>query len=132
MTPELYWTILTALFTSVLWAPHIIMRIIEMKPYLAFRDPFHDVSTRAPWAQRAIRAHSNAVENLIIFAVFAFAIQILSVGTALSALAASVYFFSRVIHYIVYILGIPWLRTPVYLTGFFCQMVLAATLFGWL
>ena len=132
MTPELYWTILTALFTSVLWAPHILMRIIEMKPYLAFRDPLHDVPTQAPWAQRAIRAHTNAVENLIIFAVFAFAIQVLNMSTELSATAAGVYFFSRVAHYVIYVAGVPWARTPTYLVGFGCQMILAGTLLGWI
>ena len=67
MTPELFWTIATALLTSVLWVPHILQRILELGPYEALRDPTHDVDTKAPWAQRAIRAHTNAIENLLVF-----------------------------------------------------------------
>ncbi len=103
-----------------------------MKPYLAFRDPLHDVPTQTSWAQRAIRAHTNAVENLIIFAVFAIAIQVLNMSTELSATVAGVYFFSRVAHYVIYVAGVPWARTPTYLVGFGCQMILAGTLLGWI
>ena len=130
MSPELYWMILTAAFTSILWAPHILMRIIELKPYDAFRDPRHDVATKTPWAQRAIRAHTNGVENLIVFGLLAISVHILEAGTALSATAASVYFFARVGHYVIYVLAIPWLRTPTYLVGFACQVILAGSALG--
>lgn len=128
MTPlssELYWLVATAVFTSVLWAPHILQRIYEMKPYAAFRDPRHDHATQAPWAQRAIRAHSNAVENLVIVAVLVMAIEMSGAGTQATATAMMVYFYARVAHFAIYVLALPWLRTPMYLVGFACQMVLA-------
>jgi len=130
--PELYWMVLTALMTSLLWAPHILQRIIEMKPYAAFRDPLHDVATQAPWAQRAIRAHTNAFENLIIFGLLVIVIHVLKMGTALTAEAAAVYFFARAAHYVIYVMGIPWLRTPVYFVGLGCQLILAFTALGFL
>ena len=129
-SPELYWAINSAILTSVLWAPHIVQRIVEMGPYAAFRDPRHDVATRAAWAQRAIRAHTNAVENLVVFALLATAVHVLGVGDARTGLAAGVYFAARVVHYIVYVAGVPWVRTPVYLTGFLAQSVLALRLLG--
>jgi len=132
MTPELYWTIITSLLTSILWMPHILQRIIEFKPYEAFRDPRHDVDTTAPWAQRAIRAHTNAVENLVVFGVLALAVHILGAGTSLTAKAAFIFFVARACHYVFYVLGVPWLRTPMFLVGFACQMVLALTLLGYL
>ncbi len=128
--PELYWAVLTALFTSMLWVPHIIQRIYEMKPYAALRDPRHDEDTKAPWAQQAIRAHTNAIENLVIFATFAVAINALDAGTDLTARAAALFFAARVGHYGVYVMGLPWLRTPLYLLGFACQSVLGLTLLG--
>ena len=131
MTPELFWALACAFMTSIFWAPHILMRIIEMKPYEAFRDPYHDRPTQAPWAQRAIRAHTNAVENLAVFGILAMSIQILNLTSPATATAAKVYFLARLAHYCVYTLGIPWLRTPVYLTGFAAQTVLAGRLFGW-
>ena len=130
VSPELNWAINSAIFTSVLWAPHIVQRIVEMGPYCAFRDPRHDVATRAPWAQRAIRAHTNAVENLVVFGLLAMAVHVLGVGDAWTGLAAGVYFAARVVHYVVYVAGVPWVRTPVYLTGFLAQSVLALRLVG--
>ena len=130
MSPELYWAIQTALMTAMLWAPHILQRIIEMGPYDAFRDPRHDSPTRAPWAQRAIRAHTNAVENLGVLAVLALSVHILQIGDATTAAAARLYFFARAAHYTVYVLGVPWLRTPLFLVGWGCLMVLGGRLLG--
>ncbi len=131
MTPlssEIYMLVLTTVFTSLLWVPHILQRIIEMKPYAAFRDPGHDVPTQAGWARRNIRAHTNAVENLVIFATLVIVLEITGANTALTATAATLYFASRVAHVIVYTLAFPWLRTPIYLLGFGCQMIIATAI----
>jgi len=130
LSPELYWTTLTALFTSFLWVPHILQRIFEMMPYDALRDPLHDVDTQAPWARRAIRAHTNAIENLLVFGLLAIIIQITAVGTTVTAMAAAVFFYTRIAHYGIYIFGIPWLRTPVFLIGFACQITLGMRILG--
>ena len=130
LSAELYWLTLTALWTSVLWAPHILQRVIEMKPHAAFRDPGHDLPTQAPWAQRAIRAHTNAVENLVVFAALVLVLEISGSATAATGTAAMVYFLSRVVHYIVYTLAFPWLRTPIYLVGWGCMMVIGFTVLG--
>ena len=130
LSAEIYWLVVTTIFTSMLWAGHILQRIIEMKPYAAFRDPRHDEPTRAPWAQRTIRAHTNAVENLIIFATLVIVLQIYGLNTETTATAAKIYFFSRVIHFFVYTFAVPWARTPIYLVGFGCQMVIAIALLG--
>ena len=118
MTPELNAATFAAILTALLWAPHILQRIIEMGPYAALRDPRHDEPTRAPWAQRAIRAHTNAVENLAVFATLAIAIHVLGAGTQATATAAMIYVAARLAHYLFYVLGTPWLRTPMFLIGF--------------
>ena len=130
-SPELYWTVTTAVMTSVMWAPHILQRIIEMKPYKAFRDPRHDEPTLAPFAQRAIRAHTNAVENLVVFGLLAIIVHVTGKSDALTVLAAQVYFLARAAHYVIYVLAIPWLRTPVYLVSWGCQILLGGSLLGW-
>jgi uncharacterized MAPEG superfamily protein len=132
LSPELYWATLTAGLTSMLWIPHVAQRLIEMGIVGGFRDPLHDVPTRAPWAQRSIRAQANAVENLVVFGVLAMALQITGHGSAASAIAAAIYFAVRVAHYVVYVLGLPWLRAPMFLIGVFCQWILFATLLGWI
>ncbi len=130
--PELYWAIVTAIFTSLLWVPHILQRVMEMKPHDALRDPEHDAPTKAPWAQRAARAHTNAMENLPIFALFCIAIQMTGMGDSMTATAAMIYFYARVAHYIVYTLGLPWLRTPIFAVGFAAMGAIGLRLVGML
>lgn len=125
LSAELYWLIVTAIFTSLQWMPQIVQRILEMKPYAAFRDPYHDVATQAPWAQRSIRAHANSVANLVTFSTFVLVVEATGTGNASTAIAAKLYFISRVVHFVVYTLGVPWLRTPVYLFGLLCQLLIA-------
>lgn len=124
ISPELYWTVLTAGLASILWIPYILQRIIELGPIETFRDPLHDVSTKAPWAQRAKNAHTNMIENLLVFAVLALTIQIIGGGTAATAIAAPLFFATRAAHYVVYTLGLPWARTPMFLIGLGCQLTL--------
>ncbi len=131
LSPELYWTTLAAGLTSIMWIPHVGQRLIEMGLIGAFRDPTHDAPTKAPWAQRSIRAHANAVENLAVFAVLAIAIQLAGCGTPTTAAAAELFFVARAAHYVIYTLAVPWLRAPMFLVGFFCQATLLARLLGW-
>jgi uncharacterized MAPEG superfamily protein len=131
LTSEFYFAVLTAAFTSLLWAPHVAQRLLEMGLAGGFRDPLHDEATKAPWAQRSIRAHANAVENLVIFGLLATAIQITGHTTAASAIAAAVYFAVRLAHSAIYVLGLPWARAPMFLIGWACQWVLIAALFEW-
>lgn len=128
LSPELCWAVLVAAFTSILWIPHVIQRVTEMGIIGGFSDPTHHVPTKAAWAQRAIRAHTNAVENLVVFGVLATAIQISGKGTATTALAAEIFFIARVVHYAIYVLGLPWMRTIAFVVGFICQLTLLRAL----
>jgi uncharacterized MAPEG superfamily protein len=128
LTPELYWSVLTAGLASVLWIPYILQRIVELGPIEAFRDPLHDIATKAPWAQRAKSAHLNMIENLLVFAVLAVTIQIVGGGNSATAIAAPLFFATRAAHFIIYSLGLPWIRTPMFLIGFGCQLTLLATI----
>jgi len=63
------------------------------------------------WAGRARRAHFNMLESLILFAVLVLVAQIAGVHNAATLLGAQLFFWGRLAHAIVYIAGIPWLRT---------------------
>jgi uncharacterized MAPEG superfamily protein len=130
LSPEMFWTVLTAGLASVMWMPHVVQRLLEKGIVKGFRDPTHEAPTKAAWAQRAIRAHVNAVENLVVFAVLATAIQLSGKGTAATALAAEFFFFTRAAHYVIYALGLPWLRVCAFLIGFVCQIILFVALMG--
>ena len=68
MTTELYWLTLTALMTALFWVPYVLnrMAVTGLGNTLAGTAP--DIGKLSDWAQRACRAHTNAIENLAIFA----------------------------------------------------------------
>jgi uncharacterized MAPEG superfamily protein len=74
-------------------------------------------------------AHANAIENLLIFAILVFTLKAMGISNANTALAAMVYFFARLVHAVVYTMGIPVARTLAFAVGFFAQVVLALAIF---
>ncbi len=130
LTPELYWLTATAIVTGLMWIPYTVQLIREMGPVAAIWDPYHETPIEAKWAQRAKRAHTNAIENLAVFAALSLAVVTAGAGSALTAWACAAFFVVRVAHYVVYVGAVPLLRTVLFLCGLVCQIVLAATLFG--
>jgi uncharacterized MAPEG superfamily protein len=51
------------------------------------------------------------VENLVLFAILVFAARFANVSNAMTLLGAQLFFWGRVAHAVIYIAGIPWLRT---------------------
>jgi len=128
MTTELYWLVMTCMMTALLFVPYILNRMKEHGIVPALWNPQPDTRPKAPWAERLMRAHANAVENLVVFAPLVLALQVLGVSTALTASACTVYFFVRLAHAILYTFAVPLLRTVAFIIGFGCQMALALTL----
>ncbi len=63
------------------------------------------------WAGRAERAHLNMLQNLVLFA----ALVLVAVATGktndMTLLGAQIFLWSRVAYAIIYVAGLPWLRT---------------------
>jgi len=97
----------------------------EMGIWAALYNPQPDIRPKAQWAERMMRAHDNAVENLIIFAPLVILIELTQSHSAYSALAVEIYFYSRLVHFLAFTFAIPLIRVPAFLTGFFCQLVLS-------
>lgn len=66
------------------------------------------------WASRATRAHLNMLESLVVFAVFVLVAQAAGRLNDTTALGASLFFWGRLAYAIVYVIGIPWLRTLIW------------------
>jgi uncharacterized MAPEG superfamily protein len=130
LSPELYWLTLTTLITGLMWVPYILNRLAEKGPLKATWDPHGDTTTRVPWADRMMRAHQNAVENLVVFAPLVLALQIAGISSTATVSACVVYFFTRLAHYIVFTLGIPFVRVLTFATGVAAQVTLAMALLG--
>ncbi|MEE9424439.1 MAG: MAPEG family protein [Methylococcales bacterium] len=126
LTAELYWLVLTITMTALFWLPYIVNRIIELGAWATLSVP--QLQPQTPWAQRLMKAHVNAVENLVIFATLLLILQITGMNSSITATASMVYFFARLIHAIAYLSAIPVVRTLAFAAGFFCQMALVLTL----
>jgi uncharacterized MAPEG superfamily protein len=66
------------------------------------------------WAGRARRAHINMLESLVLFAIVVLVAHVTGAANDRSALGAQLFFGGRVAYAIVYVAGIPWLRTLVW------------------
>jgi len=130
MTTELYWLVLTLIMTALFWIPYILNRMMEQGILNALWDPCGKTQTEVAWADRMMKAHSNAVENLVIFSPLVIALHIIGMNTPATATATMVFFFTRLAHFVVFTFAIPLLRVVTFLVGFAAQMVLAFTLTG--
>ena len=126
--PELFWLVASVLLTATLWIPYIVNRIREHGLWPALRNPDHDERPEAPWADRLMWAHANAVENLVVFAPLVIAVVVLDASGPTTAAAAAVYFFARLAHAVIYTAGVPLLRTVAFLTGWGAQVTLAVAI----
>mgnify|MGYP001825136963 FL=1 len=133
MTTELFWLTLTVLMTGLFWLPYILDRIAVrgLIPAITGTDP-ETTDDQSLWAKRAIAAHKNSIENLVIFAPAVLVLHALAMSTPATQFAAAAYFFARLAHFLVYTFGIPVLRTLTFAAGWLAQMVLILTALGWL
>jgi len=132
MTTEFYWLTLTIFLTSILWVPYIINRLFEGGILFGIWDPDGETTSKVPWAKRLMAAHTNAIENLIIFAPLVIILHLLEISTSLTQIACMVFFFARLAHVVLFTFRVPVLRIVSFLTGFGAQLVLIMTLLGWL
>lgn len=131
MTTELYWLTLTALMTALLWVPYVLNRIAAIGLGGALAGTAPDLGKLGAWAQRASRAHINAIENIAIFAPIVLTAHVLGISTPVTKAAVVVYFFARLAHYVVYAAGMPAVRTLSFTAGWLAQIAIIAAILRW-
>ena len=129
MKTELLYLVYVTVLTGLLWVPYILDRIATWGLTTAVGYPDNPPAQSA-WARRLMKAHFNAVENLVVFAARVLAADALEVSTSAIATAAMVYFWARLVHVIAYTFAIPWVRTLAFAVGFFAQAVIAWQIFA--
>jgi len=122
-TELLYLTYVTAL-TGLLWVPYILNRLSVRGLISAVTYP-ENPQPQSAWAQRLMKAHANAIENLVVFAALVLTANAAGVSNDMIATASMVFFWARVVHAIVYTLAIPWVKTLSFTVGFLAQAVIA-------
>lgn len=65
-------------------------------------------------AGRAHRAHHNMLENLALFAALVLVAAVAGRANEMTALGAQLFFWARLAYAVVYLIGIPWLRTGIW------------------
>ena len=129
MKTEMFYLACVATFTALMWVPYVLNRTVvwglsDTVGYPANPKPL------APWAERLKKAHSNAVENLVVFATLVLAAHALGITGGVVATAAMVYFWSRIVHAVAYTAALPWVRTLGFTGGFLAQMAVAWQILG--
>ena len=69
------------------------------------------------WMARAKRAHLNMVENLAPFGALVLVAHVAGQADGTTALGAQLFFWGRLAHAVVYIAGLPWVRTAAYVVS---------------
>jgi uncharacterized MAPEG superfamily protein len=75
------------------------------------REPVPDVTG---WAGRCRRAHFNMLENLVLFAALVLVAVVAQRTNSVTAYGAQIFFWARLVYALIYLAGIPWLRTAVW------------------
>jgi len=119
-----------AVLTALMWLPYILTRmlssgIMRTLTYEADSDPL------PVWAARAKKAHYNAVENLVPFDCVVLVANLTATANATTALWATIYLWARVVHYLGYTAGIPFVRTLAVAVGWLATLIIFCQIVGW-
>ena len=118
MSADLKYLAFTAILTASLWIPYIVFQVMtngSLTP-ANYVDP-----TPRPvplWGKRADRTYINAVESFAPFAALVIAVHLAGKADAMTAFWAACYFWLRLAHAVVYLFGIPYLRTVLFTLGY--------------
>ena len=114
---ELYSLAVITTATALMWVPYVTARMTTFGVTRAIGVPGPGYPVDAPWADRARRAHLNAIENLVVFAPLVLVSATIELSTRVTVLSAQIYVGARLAHYAIYVAGIPVLRTIAFLAG---------------
>ena len=119
MAADLWYVVYSVLLTWVMLLTASFLRARMWTPAgirigLGNRD---DVPEPTPIAGRADRAAKNMLENLVLFTALLVAVRMSGVPGEKLVAGASVFFWSRVAYFLVYLAGIKVLRTGVWVAS---------------
>ena len=118
MSADLKYLAFTAILTASLWIPYIACQVMTNGGLTPpnYLDP---APRPVPlWGRRADRTYINAVETFAPFAALVIAVHLVGKANAMTAFWATAFFWLRLAHAVVYLLGIPYLRTILFTLGY--------------
>ena len=118
MSTDLKYLALTAILTASLWIPYVVAQVKTNGP---LRPQNYVDPTPRPlpsWGKRADRTYLNAVETLAPFAALVIVAHLAGKANAMTAFWAMCFFWIRLAHAGVYLLGLPLIRTILFTLGY--------------
>jgi uncharacterized MAPEG superfamily protein len=110
MSPELKYLLFSVLltFVQVLIAAAAANQVVGLKTLAGNREGLTELPG---FAGRAKRAHLNMLENMALFSALVLIAAVANKTNATTAMGALIFFWARLVYAVIYLLGVPWLRT---------------------
>jgi uncharacterized MAPEG superfamily protein len=118
MSTDLKYLALTAILTATLWIPYVVAQVKTNGPLKP--ENYVDPTPRPlpAWGMRANRTYVNAVETFAPFAALVIVAHLAGKANAMTAFWATCYFWLRLAHAVVFLLGLPLVRTVLFTLGY--------------
>jgi uncharacterized MAPEG superfamily protein len=128
MSPDLKYLLLSVVLTFVqmLIAAAAANQVVGLTALAGNRD---DIPPFSGFAGRARRAHLNMIENMVLFTALVLIAAVASKANATTALGALIFFWARLAYAVIYLLGVPWLRTVAWFVSVIGMVMIAWQLF---
>jgi uncharacterized MAPEG superfamily protein len=110
MTPDLTYLLMSVVltFVQVLIAAAAANQTVGLTTLAGNRE---DVPVLTGFAGRAKRAHLNMIENMVLFSALVLIAVVAQKTNATTAMGAMIFFWARLLYAVIYLIGVPWLRT---------------------
>jgi uncharacterized MAPEG superfamily protein len=116
MSPDLYYLLLSVIlcFVQMLVAATGANTQVGLPVLAGNREGLPEI---VGWPGRARRAHLNMIENLVLFSALVLIAAAAGKANTTTAMGAMIFFWARLAYALIYLIGIPWLRTLAWLIG---------------
>jgi len=128
MAPELsllVWSVILA-FVQMLIAVQGSLMQVGLLTLVGNREKFPEMED---WAGRAMRAHLNMLENMALFIPLVLIAVVANKTNSTTLLGAQIFLWARVAHGVVYLIGIKWLRTTIWVVSLIGLIMICSQLF---
>ena len=128
MTPDLKYLLFSVLLTAVqvLIAAAAANQVVGLTTLAGNREGMAEMPG---FAGRAKRAHLNMLENMVLFTALVLIAAVAGKANATTAMGAMIFFWARLVYALVYLIGVPWLRTLVWFVSVIGMVMIAVQLF---
>ena len=122
MPTELYILLVYCLCVVLMLVTQSALSVKEhgLRPLVGSRDGLKYTGV----SDRSIRAFSNTLISLVLIISPVFTLALLSVSTSTTTSVLQLFVVVRVLYFVIYLLGISWIRSCLWWTGLLCTFYL--------